>query len=430
MLKTSLTDDSSTFSLRLEKIARKREFIRRKSRKFSATGYILALINAILSGHGSFNQLSGFLKFSEFASLSKQAFWKRTNELAVAFMLDALALALCEQWHKNSPKHPCLKRLFRRVLVEDSTQQRLPKCNHEHFPAHGNGVSETAGVKVDLTVDLIHGHVITSQLHLATEQDREIGKDLVDIVKKRDLVLRDRGYFSLKEFALIEEKGAFWLSRVPSNLTITPDDAQALDDLLSHCKKDTLDLAVKLGQKSSHSARLIAIRASATVTEKARRELRDSAKQRGKTPSQSQLLRCGWHITVTNIKVEMMDAERVSELYRCRWTIEIIFRAWKQSANLEKALNRKSSSHHMQVLVLAAMIYQVLSIKAVEFIRIKLRGKQRVSLEKLFDNFAAAFLKCSNLEDIWSYEPDHRHVAAESRKDRRPLEDTWIKLLS
>ena len=124
-------------------------------------------------------------------------------------MLDALGLALLEQWGKNSSKQPRLKRLFGRVLVEDSTQQNLPKTNHEDFPAHGNAVSNTAGVKIDLTVDLIHGHVVASHLHLATEQDRELEKDLVDLVKKRDLVLRDRGYFSLKEFALIEKKKAF-----------------------------------------------------------------------------------------------------------------------------------------------------------------------------------------------------------------------------
>lgn len=125
-----------------------------------------------------------------------------------------------------------------------------------------------------------------------------------------------------------------------------------------------------------------------------------------------------------------MRADDVGELYRCRWIIEIIFRAWKQSANLGKALNRKSSSEHFQVLVLASMIYQALSLKAVRFVRTQLKGKKRISLEKLFDDFAEAFTKCTQLEAIWNYQPDHRHVTTESRTDRRPLEDTWIKLLS
>jgi len=429
VLTTSLTDDSTSFSARLDLLARTRNFIQRKSPKFSAAGYILALINAILTGQASFNQLASELKHSESASLSKQAFWKRTNARAVAFMMDALALSLVEQWGKNAPKQIKVKRLFRRILVEDSTQQKLPKTNHEDFPAHGNGVSHTAGIKVDLTVDLIHGDVVASHLHLATEQDREIGKDIVDQVKKRDLVLRDRGYFSLSEFALIEKKKAFWLSRVPSNLIIKPTDGISLNEHLKACQTDTLDITVELGE-ISHTARLVAIRATPAVAQKARHDLREAVQKRGKTPNQSQLLRCGWHIVVTNIPADMMSAKDISELYRCRWMIEIIFRAWKQSANLGKALNRKSNAEHLQVLVLASMIYQVFSLKAVSFMRTKLQVKKRLSLEKLFDNFAAAFTKHTNLEAIWSYEPDHRHVTAESRKDRRPLEDTWIKLLS
>ena len=429
MLNTSLTDDSSSFSARLEVLARTRKFIQRKSKKFSAAGYILALINAVLTGKASFNQLASGLKHSESKTLSKQAFWKRTNHLAVAFMLDALGLALLEQWGKNAPKQPRLKRLFGRVLVEDSTQQKLPKTNHENFPAHGNGVNNTAGVKVDLTVDLIPGHVVASHLHLATEQDREIGKDLVDLVKKRDLVLRDRGYFSLKEFALIEKKKAFWLSRVPSNLIIKLNDGTQLDDHLKACKKNTLDISIQLGD-ASHTARLVAIRATPAVAEKARRDVRAAAQKSGKAPDKSRLLRCEWHIVVTNVTANMMGADDISELYRCRWIIEIIFRAWKQSANLGKALNRKSSADHFHVLVLASMIYQALSLKAVTFIRTQLKGKKRVSLEKLFDDFAEAFTKFTQLEALWNYQPDHRHVITESRTDRRPLEDTWIKLLS
>jgi len=429
VLNTSLSDDSSSFSDRLDLLARTRNFIRRKSPKFSAAGYILALINAILTGKASFNQLASGLKYSESATLSKQAFWKRTNERAVAFMLDALALSLVEQWSNNASKKTKMKRLFGRVLVEDSTQQKLPKSNHEHFPAHGNGVSDTAGVKVDLTIDLIEGRVIASHLHFATEQDRKIGKDIVDLAKKGDLILRDRGYFSLDEFALIEKNEAFWLSRAPSNLIIRPDDDTSLDKHLRTCRSGILDISVQLGE-ISHTSRLVAIRATPEVSKKARRDLREAYREKGKTPTQSQLLRCGWHIVVSNIPAKMMSAEDVSELYRCRWIIEIIFRAWKQSANLGKALNRKSNAEHLQVLVLASMIYQALSLKAVSFMRAQLRGKKRVSLEKLFDDFAECFTKQTCLEDIWIYEPDHRHISTESRTDRRPLEDTWIRLLS
>jgi hypothetical protein len=428
MSKTIPTDCSKLFFSRLDTAASKRKFIIRKSLKFSAAGYLFALINAILTGKASFNQLAMGLKHSEPLSLTKQAVWKRTTALAVAFMLDALTLALIEKWREGTCKIPKLKRHFGRVLVQDSSQQKLPKSNHEHFPAHGNGKSVTAGVKVDLAIDLLNGRAIFSQLYSATEQDRDLGKNLVDLVRKRDLVLRDRGYFSLMEFAYIEGKSAFWLSRVPSNLIIRDEDGGELDQHLRNCEGETLDLMVKLGN-CGHKARFIAIRATAAVARKNLKSAKEQALKKGKTLSKSQRLRCQWHLVATNIPREKMAARSVSELYRCRWNIEIIFRAWKQSASLDEALNRTSNEDHFQVLMLAAMIYQVLSLSVMALVK-NLSSGTRISLEKLFDDWSAMIIKCRRMEEMWNYHPDIRHLKMDAHQGRQPLEDTWIHLLS
>ena len=182
------TECSKLFFSRLNQVARKTKFIQRHSAKFSATGYLFALIKSVLSGKASFNQLAIGLNKCEPRSLSKQAVWKRTNRFAVAFMLEALSLTMQEKWQRCFSKTPGLTRHFRRVLVQDSTQQKLPKSNHENFPAHGNGKSPTAGVKVDLAIDLLHGHTVLANLQGATEQDRDLGKNLVDLVRKDDLI--------------------------------------------------------------------------------------------------------------------------------------------------------------------------------------------------------------------------------------------------
>ena len=362
MSKYRPADCSKLFFIRLNQIAAKTKFIQRASKKFSAAGYLFSLIQAILTGSASFNQLAISLKISESAPLSKQAVWKRTNRLAVAFMLEALALILKEKWQRTVPEISSLKRHFSRILVQDSTQQKLLKSNHNLFPAHGNAHGATAGLKVDLAIDLLHGHTVFAHLQGATEQDRELGKNLVDQVRKRDLILRDRGYFSIAEFRVIEGKKAFWLSRVPSNLIIkTADQKRSLDEVLMSEKGDLCDIEVILG-KEEHCARLVAIRARPEVADKALREAREHARQQGRALSQSQRVHCQWHIVVANIPAEKLSTRQVSELYRCRWNIEIIFRAWKQSANLTKALNRRSNEDHFQVLMLAGMIYQVMSL--------------------------------------------------------------------
>lgn len=419
---------SDLFFSRLEKFAKKREFIIRNTKKFSAAGYLFCLMKAILTGKASFNELAMELKYSEPLSLTKQAVWKRTNSRAVAFMLDALSLSLIEKWREGTRRIPKLQGLFRRVLVQDSSQQRLPKSNHEDFPAHGNGKSVTAGVKVDLAVDLLNGRAVFSELYAATEQDRNLGKNLVDLVRKRDLVLRDRGYFSLTEFAYIEGKQAFWLSRVPVNLIIRDEAGVDVNAHLEACRGDVLDMAVQLGE-TGHQARLVAIRASKEVAEKNLRAANEQARKKGRTLSKSRRLRCQWHLVTTNIQKEMMSAESVSELYRCRWNIEIVFRAWKQSAKLDVALNRKSNEDHFQVLMLAAMIYQVLSLSVLALIR-DLSPAERISMEKLFTDWSSNILKCREMKELWNYDPDIRHLKNESRKDSEPLENTWIRLLS
>ncbi|MEJ6579139.1 MAG: hypothetical protein QNL68_05000 [Akkermansiaceae bacterium] len=65
------------------------------------------------------------------------------------------ALSLLEKWRDETRQITDLKLPFSRVLVQDPSQQKLPKSNHEHFPAHGNRKSVTAGIKVDLTLGLI-----------------------------------------------------------------------------------------------------------------------------------------------------------------------------------------------------------------------------------------------------------------------------------
>jgi len=91
----------------------------------------------------------------------------------------------------------------------------MPKSNAEDFGAHGNHHGPTAGVKIDLAYYLLSDTIISHSLHQATTQDKTIGKDLIEELRKGDLVLRDMGYFSLGEFTVIEACGAWWLTRLP-----------------------------------------------------------------------------------------------------------------------------------------------------------------------------------------------------------------------
>src|ERR1035437_2962075 len=409
---------------KLDLLARKSGLVVRKSKGFSATGFVLSLMKSVITGKASFNQLAANLGLSELKSISRQAVWKRMDLSAIPFLLDTVGLALKQRWSKEAL---IATGVFGRVIIEDSSQVKLPKANHEEFPGHGNDGGKTAGCKFDLAFDLLTGEPVTSVLHLATQQDREIGKDLVDLIREKDLVLRDMGYFSRDEFARIEKHNAYWLSRVPINVKIHDLSENKLESILKKTNFNKLEFDVSLGD-SGHPARLIAERASPAVASKRRRERREQALQLGKEPSQDMLIRDGWYLLVTNVNNDLMTAANLFKLYAIRWQIEITFRAWKQSAKLVSALARKSSQIHLLALMLASMLLLILTMKMTSLLQETYR-RVHISIEKIADNLALFILGINSIWHLADYAPDPRHVKSD-RRPRLTLREIAISCLS
>ena len=415
---SELAARSKELSAQLAPIARECGFILRRSRHFSAPGFVLTLLKATVRGKASFNQLAMTLGDIEEKTLSKQALHKRIGPAAARFMFGTVAKALSLRWNDGGPDGGMLAG-FNRVIVEDSSQRPLPATNHQHFPAHGNGHGETAGAKFDLCFDLKTGQPVEATLHLATTQDREIGPDLIDQIRRGDLVLRDMGYFSSGEFARIEDLDAFWLSRLPATTGATDEQGLTLEDRLQASRGRRVEFQAKLGQ-DGHPARLVAVRAERHVAKRRRRERREAARKQGRTPSADTLLRDGWHIMVTNIPTEKMDSTTLFELYAQRWQIEIVFRAWKQSGRAHAALKRRSNPFHLECLMLASLLHLILTMKVAGLVAAGV-SDLIASIEKLADSLAAHILKITRLIELPEWSPDPRHLALDRRNTRSSL---------
>jgi len=423
-------DCSTSFFTKLNSLAIKCSLIVHRSRKFSAEGFLLTLFKAILTGKASFNEMADRIGGFEPLKMSKQAFWKRVNPEAIAFLLDALGTSLKLKTLNASKISNSLCERFERILVEDSTTHRLHHSNSDHSPGHGNGRSKTSLLKVDVTLDLISGSCVQNALHSGTQQDKEIGKDLVDLVRKGDLVLRDMGYFVIAEFALIARLLASWLSRVPVSVIIKDLSGSKIEETLRACKSDRWDGEVLLGEKERHRCRLIAVRASPEVVRRNLKEASERAASRGKTLSKAQRERCHWHLLVTNLSASQLSVREASELYRCRWKIEILFRAWKQGMNMKPALNRRSNALHHQALILAAMIYQVLVVMVMILWKPLMRKREEVSVEKVFSVMSNHVLELKDLNEFFTHSSDRRHIRMDPHNNRESLADLWLQLKS
>ena len=395
---------------KLDDFARTSGLIQRRSRKFSAEGFLLSLIQCATRGTSSFQHLATSQAGFEARSMTRQAMSERLSPRSSEFLVRVMNELLCKD------QKPSSETLFQRVLIEDSTIISMAKSNAEHFPNNGNGKIETAGCKINLVTDWLTGRPVSAALHDARNPDQTIGFDLPSECRAGDLIVRDRGYFSVDALEEIETREAFWISRLPATLTCFDGEGTYLDEILKKTTARRLDMDLWIGRHRAHRCRLIATRLSKKETEKNRRRRHRDAKRRRVTAAKRGLIQDEWSLVITNIEDERIDPDQIYKLYSIRWSIEIQFRAMKQSNQLHHSLNHRSDPFLIEGLVLAVLIRQLLTINLQADIDQSLTDDRRISIEKLCDAYSQYFLTRTqqNLHEPFRY--DLRHLAHEKRK--------------
>jgi hypothetical protein len=83
---------------------------------------------------------------------------------------------------------------------------------------------------------------------------------------------------------------------------------------------------------------------------------------------------------------------------------------------ISRGLKHRSGFHHIETMVLAAMLFQLLTIKlhAVMSRRTAFRGW--LSIEKISDAFSIHLMRITPFVESWRFDPDPRHLRYERRK--------------
>ncbi len=89
--------------------------------------------------------------------------------------------------------------------------------------------------------------------------------------------------------------------------------------------------------------------------------------------------------------------------------------------NLTKALSRKSQEHHMQALVLAAMIAHQLGMRIARRIG-AVAGRARLSHEKLYELLAGQFIKAPDIAVLFEFDPYPDPVMRDKWRRQSPVE--------
>jgi hypothetical protein len=179
--------------------------------------------------------------------------------------------------------------------------------------------------------------------------------DILPLLHKGDLLIRDLGYWVLDTLNAIAQQGAFFISRYRHDCTLWMAHADQRLELARHLRKHGhLDTIVRVGLKHAVPMRLLAIPLPHDVAQKRRRELKHN-RDRRLNPSKERLFLCGWALFVTNVDRETWTPEQVANVYSLRWRIETVFKSWKSAMKLNN-LPKRCSPYYFECTILIRLL--------------------------------------------------------------------------
>jgi hypothetical protein len=318
--------------LAIDKLAKQAGFVKRTPKKIKPLNFLLAFFITILTGGNSLATLAATIGLIAKCRLSKQAIDKRIKQPFIQFLEAVLEKTLSFNLVLESKKS--LGAIFNRIITNDSTTVLLDAKLAEHFPGNNNQSNKkTAILKIQAFYDLLAERFCHLSFAPYTKNDQKASVDILGIIQRGDLIIRDLGYFVLSVFTQIQQLNAYFLSRLKYNVTIYELDGETKIDLLKLLKKyGKLDIDVIIGAEEKLLARLVALPVSTEVAAERRRKAKRDCRN---NPSKHHLALLGWNIFITNVQRDQLDVEQLVKLYGCRWRIEIIFKSWKSHFNLE-----------------------------------------------------------------------------------------------
>lgn len=316
----------------VEAVARSTGFQKRKQRKIDLRHMALGILSLAATGHLCFERVAAAVARRAKRAYSKQALHKRLNASIVEFL--AALFIHCLQPALREGKAKGLFATFNRVLLHDSTTVLLPDRYAKDFPGSTNQRKTFSQLKLQVVCDLLCSRVEQVSISGFTRNDQRAAADILEHLHPGDLVIRDLGYFVLSVFRDMIQRRAFFISRYRHDVIVLDPFAHCPILLAKHLKKyGYFDGEVLLGKEALVPVRLVAVAVPDDVANQRRRQLRQN-RNPTHNPSKEHLFLMGWNIFVTNVSAAVWSSADLRVVYRFRWRIETLFKAWKSYLRL------------------------------------------------------------------------------------------------
>jgi len=159
-------------------------------------------------------------------------------------------------------------------------------------------------------------------------------------IESGDYILADRGYSTANGVHYADSHNAFVCIRLnPQNVVLLDSTEEpfilvdALRDITTSGTVDSWYVLVPGPNHTSVSARICAIRKSEEAIRLAHKKLRERASKKGQKLKPETLFLAEYVLVLTTFP-QTFSPQQILELYRVRWQIELVFKRFKQIANL------------------------------------------------------------------------------------------------
>lgn len=321
---------------KIRQLAFETGFCKRASGKISAPDFLVHLCLESVSGTVSYNDLAARVEAQTGVTASRQAYWERTDEPCVRFFQSILEHVMLSKCNSDNVQFLDRPGRFKRILLHDSTIIRLPLRLFEAFSGVKNAHTAVCNARIQGIYDLLSGHFIQFSIDPYSKNDQAASMEIP--VQPGDLVLRDRGYFTIQAVQQHKQAGADSINRYKHPTALyDPATGKKIDLLQWLIRNGSVDMLVGAGPEQTVCVRLIAFPAPEETANL--RRMKAKKEMNGHAPSHELLQLMSWTIFLTTITDASMTFKEISALYGLRWRIENIFKTWKSYFNFQKVHN-------------------------------------------------------------------------------------------
>jgi len=235
--------------------------------------------------------------------------------------------------------------IFNQICIKDSSKFKLPDSMEKDYPGYGYDKENQplSMMNIQYEYDLLSGNCCSLEFTKVTRNDQADSRETIDRIKKKSLYIRDLGYVTSTYLKAIEDKEAYYVNRLPHTTNIYEMHEgvlQLIDWKSLHKKMDKAgqthkEMEVYMGKENKLKTRMVMFK----VDQKTYQNRIHKATERGKRTggyslSKEYKAKAHYSIFITNVSSKNLSASQIQNIYKLRWQIEIIFKAWKSHVKI------------------------------------------------------------------------------------------------